>query len=96
MQDDYKTYVPQTLDDPPKFLFWDFDVALLFILVLGIGIMVGALITSVIAGGTLAWLFSRAKSGRSRGYGIHLMYWYLPIGIGFKRVPPSKTRHFVG
>lgn len=96
MKEEYKTFVPQTLNDAPKFLFWDMDIAMVFIVVLGFGIMGGWLISSAIAGIVLASLFSRAKSGRSAGYGIHLVYWYLPIGVGFKRVPPSKRRHFVG
>lgn len=96
MSDSFKHYVPQALDDPPKFLFWDFDVALLFLVCLGVGIMMGQLFLSGSGGCFLAWRYNRAKSGQSRGYGLHLMYWYLPIKMGFKRVPPSHTRNFLG
>ncbi len=94
--EEYKHYVPQTLDDPPKLLFWDMDVAMVFIVMLGFAIMVGQMVIGTIAGLILAAMFARAKSGRSRGYGLHLLYWYSPVGLSFKRVPASNKRNFVG
>jgi conjugal transfer pilus assembly protein TraL len=94
--DDYKYYVPQTLDDPPRFLLWDFDIAMVFILCLGIGIMAGYLLTSGVAGVVCAWYYSRSKSGKSKGYGLHLLYWFAPMVVSVARVPPSSTRHFIG
>jgi len=54
------------------------------------------MILGAILGVILAAMFSRAKSGRNRGYGLHLLYWYLPVGLSFKRVPPSSKRSFLG
>jgi type IV conjugative transfer system protein TraL len=31
--------IPQHLDDPPRFLFWDFDQAILFMLALSVGML---------------------------------------------------------
>lgn len=96
MSESHKSFVPQTLDDPPKFLFWDFDVALLFIVSLGFGIMTNQILVCSVLGSYLTYRYGRAKSGQSPGYGLHLMYWYLPIGVSLKRIPPSSTRNFLG
>lgn len=94
--DDYKYYVPQTLDDPARFLLWDFDVAMVFIVCLGLGIMAGYLLTSVAIGLVAAWYYSRSKSGKSKGYGLHLLYWFMPFLVRVKRAPPSSMRNFIG
>ena len=96
IDDEFKHFVPQTLDDPPRLLFWDMDVAMVFVVVLGFSIMVGQMILGAILGVVLAAWFARSKSGRNRGYGLHLLYWYLPVGLSFKRVPPSSKRSFLG
>ena len=96
MSDSVKTFVPQTLDAAPKFLFWDFDVALLFILAMGVGIMAGQMLAGIAAGGFLAWRYGKAKSGRNPGYGVHLMYWHLPVGVQLRRGGGSGTRNFIG
>jgi conjugal transfer pilus assembly protein TraL len=94
--DDYKYYVAQTLDDPPRFLLWDFDVAMIFIVMLGVGIMAGWLVLGGLAGVIAAWFYIRAKSGKTRGYGLHLLYWFMPAAISTKRSPPSSFRNFIG
>jgi conjugal transfer pilus assembly protein TraL len=94
--DDYKFYVPQTLDDAARFLLWDLDVAMVFIVCLGIGIMAGFLLTSGAIGIVAAWYYSKSKSGRNKGYGLHLLYWYMPAFMSVKRAPPSNIRHFIG
>lgn len=45
---DYHLMVPRRLDDPPKFLFWDFDVAIVWIGVVFMGIAGNFFITSLI------------------------------------------------
>ncbi len=87
--------VPQRLDDPPKFLFWDFDVAACFILGVCLGVLIGYLSIGCLAGGFAAWLWSKSRSGRHPGYAIHLVYWLAPVNF-FKRTPPSARRRFCG
>jgi conjugal transfer pilus assembly protein TraL len=94
--EEYKYYVPQTLDDAPRFLIWDFDVAMVFIVFLGFGIMAGFLLTSGAVGIAAAWYYSKSKSGKSKGYGLHLIYWFMPALMSVKRAPPSNIRHFIG
>ena len=94
--EEFKFYVPQTLDDAPRFLIWDFDVAMVFIVCLGFGIMAGFLLTSALIGIAAAWYYSKSKSGKSAGYGIHIIYWFMPAFLSVKRAPPSNLRHFIG
>lgn len=94
---EYKKYViPQRLDDPPKFLWWDFDVAILAMGCLVIGILVNQTFTFTIIGGFVAMAYQKVKAGRSRAFGLHALYWYLPITFGFRITPPSAMREFIG
>jgi conjugal transfer pilus assembly protein TraL len=88
--------IPRSLDAPPRCFFWDFDVALVFLLCIGLGIVTGFTMSFAVAGIFAAAGFSRLRSGQHPGYLLHLMYWYLPVSVGFKRTPPSHERHFTG
>ena len=87
--------IPRHLDDPPRFLFWDLDEAILFMLALILGMMVDFLFVGAATGVALVVAYGRAKSGRHRAYALHLMYWHLPVSLGFRRTPPSWIREFI-
>lgn len=92
----YKYDIPRRLDDPPKAFFWDFDVALVFSCFFVFGMVAGYLVMPSVLGALIASWYGKLKSGQSRGFGIHAMYWFTPINLGFKRTPPSALRHFIG
>jgi conjugal transfer pilus assembly protein TraL len=87
--------IPQHLDDPPRFLFWDLDEAILFMLALVLGLMVDLVFVGGATGVALILAYGKAKSGRHRAYALHLMYWHLPVTLGFRRTPPSWIREFI-
>jgi conjugal transfer pilus assembly protein TraL len=87
--------VPRRLDDPPKFIFWDFDVAICAMGISMFGIMAGYFLVSAVLGIGAAYGLQKMKSGQQAGYAIHLLYWHLPMGL-FKRTPPSCVREFIG
>ncbi len=87
--------IPQHLDDPPRFLFWDLDEAILFMLALVLGLMVDLVFIGGATGVALVLAYGKAKSGRHRAYALHLMYWHLPVTLGFRRTPPSWIREFI-
>jgi conjugal transfer pilus assembly protein TraL len=87
--------VPRRLDDPPKFIFWDFDVAICAMGISMFGIMAGYFLVSAVLGIGAAYGLQKMKSGQQAGYAIHLLYWHLPMRL-FKRTPPSCVRDFVG
>lgn len=91
-----KYIIPHRLDDPPKFLWWDFDVAILAMGCMCIGIMTNQLLTFTVLGGFVAAGYQKLKAGRHRAFGLHALYWYLPVSFGFKLTPPSAVREFIG
>lgn len=91
-----KLMFPQRLDDPPRFLWWDFDVAIIFMGCFLIGILTNQMLIFVFCGTLIAGAFQKLKSGKHRAYGVHALYWYLPITLGLKVTPPSAHREFIG
>ena len=87
--------VPRRLDDPPKFIFWDFDVAICAMGISMFGIMAGYFLVSAVLGIGAAYGLQKMKSGQQAGYAIHLLYWHLPMRL-FRRTPPSCVRDFIG
>lgn len=87
--------VPRTLDAPPRFLFWDFDVVAVFAFAFMVGmILVGISLALVLS--IAAWHFwSRARAGRGVAKAFALLYWYTPLDF-FIRAPASARRHFIG
>lgn len=87
--------VPRTLDAPPRFLFWDFDV----VAVVCFGFMAGMILSGVALAFILAiasWKgWSRARAGRGAPKAFALFYWYTPFDC-FVRAPASARRHFIG
>lgn len=94
--DTRKLLVPRTLDEPPRIFFWEFDVALVFLVGIGFGILSSQVLLCALLGTIGASAFSKAKSGKHPGYLVHMLYWSLPVNIGLKRTPPSYEREFVG
>jgi conjugal transfer pilus assembly protein TraL len=91
-----KFLVPQRLDDPPRFLWWDFDVAILAMGCLVTGIVVNQTMTFAAIGVVVAMAYQKLKAGRQRAFGLHAVYWYLPVTLGFRVTPPSAVREFIG
>lgn len=87
--------VPRRLDAPPKFLLWDFDTVAVGIAGIGIGILVNSFWFGAISGVGFIYCWSKLRSGRHPGYGLHWLYWHLPLKF-FKRTPDSCRRFFVG
>jgi conjugal transfer pilus assembly protein TraL len=93
---DRKYLIPHRLDDPPKFLWWDFDVAVLFMGCAVIGIVSNQTLTFGGIGIVVAFAYQKLKAGCSRAYGLHFLYWHLPITFGFRVTPPSAVREYIG
>jgi conjugal transfer pilus assembly protein TraL len=87
--------IPRKLDEPPKFLFWDFDIAMLFFVGISFGILTGSMLIGLGTGLGMAWLWQKTKSGKSKGFAIHWLYWRTGMP-GFKRTPESARRDFLG
>ncbi|ODU89857.1 MAG: type IV conjugative transfer system protein TraL [Thiobacillus sp. 65-69] len=96
MDDRDSSTIPTRLDDPPKFMWWDFDVAMLFMSFFVFGLVTGWILSFSIVGILFAWLYRKSKAGQHRAYGMHLIYWHLPVNLGMKATPPSSIREYIG
>jgi conjugal transfer pilus assembly protein TraL len=88
--------IPSRLDDIPKFMWWDFDVAMLFMSFFVFGLLSGWIISLALVGLVAAGFYRKAKAGQHRAYGMHLFYWHMPFNMGMKATPPSGIREFIG
>lgn len=92
-------YIPKYLDSQERFIFWDMDQAIIGLLVMGMGVAAGAMLSGMVAGAYLAWQYGRVKAGKHPRFAVHLMYWWLPPSIAItkpKVTPPSDQRYFLG
>lgn len=93
---DAKLILPQRLDDPAKFLWWDFDVAILAMGCLCLGMLVNQLGVFAVGAVIVAQAYQKLKAGRAKAFGLHAVYWYLPVTFGFRATPPSAIREYIG
>jgi type IV conjugative transfer system protein TraL len=91
-------YVPKHLDDPPKALWWDADEIIVFATILFPGILLKSFLLFLVFLGVaifLTYQYTKIKSGKIRGFLIHLIYWSLG-SLKFKRIPESHIREISG
>lgn len=93
--EDYAHYVPRHLDDAGKFLFFEKDVGMVFILVLMGGVMAGYQIIGLIVACIVSFQINKVRAGKHPGIAFHLMYWFAGYPK-FKALPPSYVRIFRG
>jgi type IV conjugative transfer system protein TraL len=90
-------FIPQHLDDAPRFLFWSVDEAMSVIVPLGFGIILGLkfFITPVLAFASFkGW--KKLKGSGGNGVLRAMMYWYYPGSfVGMKALPDSSVKIFI-
>lgn len=91
-------YIPRTLDQQEKFFLWEADQFIVAVLIVGVGMSIGMMLTGLFGGGLAAYLYGKLKSGKHQKFAAHLMYWWLPsaISVKTKTTPPSDCRNFLG
>jgi len=97
MSDADKYVIPSRLDDPERWLFWTLDEAAVLLGPAVLGLAANAFVTGLVAG-LGAWaLLRRAKRGGGADAAVSALYWFLPdFASGFRGVPPSHLRRFIG
>lgn len=92
-----KFYIPKHLDDPAKFLLWQIDEAVAFILPLFFGFMIGKGLISLFVAIICFHCWRRVKGVGGKNLIRSLIFWYYPKSIlGLKATPESRTRNFIG
>ena len=98
MNSDETGYIPKSLDAQERFLWWEMDQAIIAIMLIGMGVISGAMLIGLAAGAVAAWQYGRLKAGRHPKFAVHAMYWWLPSSLFVKprTTPPSSVRYFLG
>jgi len=92
-----KFYIPKHLDDAPKFLLWDMDVALCFIVPFFFGFLIGQTIISLIIAFSITYHWKRIKGNGQQNLIRYLIYWHYPKSVlGLKATPESSIRNYIG
>ncbi|WP_350441516.1 type IV conjugative transfer system protein TraL, partial [Proteus mirabilis] len=87
--------ISHSVDDPPKLFFWTVDELFPFMVMIGIGVFTGKLLTMIAVGVVLSKIYGRFLDKASDKYLAHLVYWRFGIGdnkITF--IPDSFDREF--
>jgi len=92
---DEKYYIPKHLDDPPRFLLWTMDEAIVLMAPFMLGIIFSHVLLALMVGASLLLGMKKIKGNEGPNFLFNVMYWYLPLRH-FKRTPPSFIREFVG
>lgn len=87
-------WIPRTLDDPPLVLFFEFDTALIFVVVILLFGMISMLVGGVMAL-FICRMYIRLKDDGGKGMLIQAVYWYLPSDV-FSKWLNSSQREYVG
>ncbi|PIV15558.1 MAG: type IV conjugative transfer system protein TraL [Gallionellales bacterium CG_4_10_14_3_um_filter_54_96] len=91
-------YIPRTLDQLEKFLLWEVDQFVIAVMIIGVGVSSGMLLSGLVCGGLAAWQYGKLKAGKHPKFAIHTLYWWLPSDVFAKTqvTPPSHIRYFLG
>lgn len=92
---DHSHFIPRSLDDGGKFLFWETDVAAVALLGMLLGIATEMPVLGLVLGLSLAYLVNKLKAGKHPGMVTHLLYWF----TGFptpKELPGAHIRELNG
>lgn len=92
-QEDYR--IPRTLDDPGYFLIFQFDTAMVFLVVFLMCVafnIIAALLLALI----VVKIYVQLKENGDRGLVKHLIYWYLPSELWISPYWVSSKREFGG
>jgi len=91
-------YIPRTLDQLEKFLLWEIDQFIIAVMIIGVGVTSGMLLSGLVCGSVAAWQYGKLKAGKHPKFALHVLYWWLPSDVFTKThvTPPSHLRYFLG
>lgn len=90
-------YIPRTLDEPARLLFWSIDEAGILLSPTFLGIILGYAAIGMLVGFIAFFAWKRVKGSNKANYIMYSAYWYLPSKmLRLKKTPPSHFRIFLG
>lgn len=98
MNGDEAGYIPASLDAQERFLLWEMDQTIIAIVMVGVGVILGAMLSGMVVGSIAAWQYGRFKAGKHPRFALHALYWWLPSEFFVKprATPASYQRYFLG
>lgn len=90
-------YLPKSLDEPPRLLFWSIDEAMIMLTPAGMGIILEYTVIGMILGliSFLGW--RKIKGNNQANLLMYGAYWMLPpFLLKMKFTPPSCYRMYLG
>jgi conjugal transfer pilus assembly protein TraL len=90
-----KTYIPKTLDDPARWLFWTLDEVVIFLIPFVVGILSSHVLLSIVIGALGIMGLKRLKGREGQYVILQAVYWYLPF-LKLQSTPASMIREWVG
>lgn len=89
--------IPTRLDDKPKFLFFDYDVAIVALIPCAAGIAINQFfgLVGLFFGCILAISYKSFKAGKHAGVLTHLIFWKTGTPKTLA-MPQSYKRNFIG
>ena len=92
-----KFYIPKHLDDMPKFLLWNVDEALAFIIPLFFGFMLGKGLIGLFVAVLCFHFWKKVKGAGGQNFIKYLIYWNYPKSVlGLVATPDSAIRNYIG
>lgn len=90
--------IPQTLDEPIKFILWTLDELLGFLAPFLIFMFaLNSPVWGMIVGAATLFAIKKMKGEQGHYFIVHWLYWHLPQGfIQLKVTPPSHWRELIG
>jgi len=93
MNDNY--LIPRHLDAPPLLFMWEADTAMIFIVLMLMGMLLQSVILGLGSAILVTRVYRRIKEEGGRGLLVKLMYWYWPSDWVTSR-HPSHVREYYG
>lgn len=73
--------MPQKVDDPLPFIFFEIDDVVVLVLCITVGIVIRELTYTAILGLFAVRIFGKWKTGKLQGVLAHMGYWYGLLGL---------------
>lgn len=90
-------YIPQTLDEPFKFMLWTMDELTLFLCPFLTGMLaLNSPVWGMIVGSAAVFAIKKMKGEQGHYFIYHGLYWRLPMFIKLRATPPSYCREWIG
>ncbi|MBS0349736.1 MAG: type IV conjugative transfer system protein TraL [Proteobacteria bacterium] len=89
--------IPQTLDEPMKFMLWTIDELIAFLVpFLVLMLVLNSPVWGMITGSGALFGIKKLKGEAGHYFMYHWMYWHMPTCLKLKITPPSYWRELIG